>query len=298
MKNYKFTVEEENTVRLDKYLSSRLEDTSRTFVQSLIEEGHVLVNGSREKAGFKLKAGDEIDVTIPPEKPCTLTPQKMPLSIVYENEDLLVLNKPAGLTVHPAPGHPDHTLINALLAHLPSLPEGSDALRPGIVHRLDKDTSGLILIAKNSHSLAVLSEQFKERTVNKTYLVLVKGHLTPKEGIIEAPIGRDPSDRKKMAVITSGREARSKYTVEKYINGYTLLKVHLETGRTHQIRVHFAAIGFPIAGDSTYGVKVAEVPRQFVHAYKLGFTLPGSNEYVEFTAELPADLQNALESLT
>lgn len=297
MKSHRFSVEEKSS-RLDKYLDLKLEDLSRTFIKSLIEEGHILVNGSKEKAGLKLKNGDIIDVTIPPEKPCYLTPQQIPLDIIFEDEDLLVLNKPAGLTVHPAPGHPDNTLINALLAHLPSLPEGSDSLRPGIVHRLDKDTSGLMLIAKNSHSLAALSEQFKERSVNKIYLVLVKGHLTPKEGIIEAPIGRDPSDRKKMAVVSSGREAKSKYTVEKYIGSFTLIRVKLETGRTHQIRVHFAAIGFPVVGDNTYGVKQAGVHRQFIHAHKLSFTSPKSGKIMEFTAELPPDLKKSLKAIT
>jgi 23S rRNA pseudouridine1911/1915/1917 synthase len=221
----------------------------------------------------------------------------MPLSIIYQDEDVLVLNKPAGLAVHPAPGHPSHTLVNAILSHFPQLADMSSSLRPGIVHRLDKDTSGVMLVAKNSAAQAKLAEQFKARSVTKAYLVLVKGRLTPENGIIEAPIGRDPRNRKLMAVVTSGREARTEYRVVKYLDDYTLLEVMPETGRTHQIRVHLSAIGYPVVGDKIYGVKSPSLSRQFVHAYRLGFKLPSTGEYVEFEAELPPDLAQALEDI-
>jgi 23S rRNA pseudouridine1911/1915/1917 synthase len=221
----------------------------------------------------------------------------MPLAIIYEDDDVLVLDKPAGLAVHPVPGHPGHTLVNAILSHFPRLAEISDSPRPGIVHRLDKDTSGVMLVAKNSMAQANLVEQFRARSVAKAYLVLVKGHLTPETGIIEAPIGRSPRNRKLMAVVTGGREARTEYRVVRYIDGYTLLEVKPETGRTHQIRVHLAAIGYPVVGDKVYGVKSPFLSRQFVHAWRLGFRLPATGEYVEFSAELPPDLAQALKDI-
>jgi 23S rRNA pseudouridine1911/1915/1917 synthase len=221
----------------------------------------------------------------------------MPLDIIYEDDDLLVVDKPAGLTVHPAPGHPSHTLINAILSHFPHLADIGDSLRPGVVHRLDKDTSGVMLVAKNSVAQANLAEQFKTHTVAKAYLVLVKGHLTPENGIIEAAIGRDPRNRKRMAVVTRGREARTEYQVVKYIGNYTLLEVRPETGRTHQIRVHLSAIGYPVVADPVYGVKSAHLSRQFLHASRLGFKLPSSGEYVEFTSDLPPDLAQALKDI-
>lgn len=239
---------------------------------------------------------DELDIIVPPETAGSLEPEDIPVDIVYEDDDLILVNKPAGMTTHPAPGHPNHTLLNAILCHFPNLPQVDDRLRPGIVHRLDKDTSGLLLIAKNRHALADLSQQFKDRSVTKVYLVLVKGRLKPESGAIEAPIGRDPANRKKMAIVSSGREAHTEYRVIKYLNGYTLLEVTLKTGRTHQIRVHLAAIGFPVVGDSTYGVKSPHLKRQFVHAHKLKFALPSSGEYREFTTELPDDLKKALNS--
>jgi len=207
------------------------------------------------------------------------------------------VDKPAGLTVHPTPGHTSHTLVNALLAHLPHLADIGDWLRPGIVHRLDKDTSGLMLVAKNSKAQANLIGQFKSHSVAKAYLALVRGRLTPETGIIEAAIGRDPRNRKKMAVVEGGREARTEYQVIKYIRDYTLVEVRPETGRTHQIRVHLGAIGFPVVGDKIYGVRSPFVPRQFLHASRLGFRLPSSGEYIEFKSELPADLERALEDI-
>ena len=250
------------------------------------------------KAGLKLSAGDRVRIIIPPPPPSPLSPEAIPLDIIYEDDDLLVVDKPAGLAIHPAPGHPSHTLVNAILSHLPNLTDIGDSLRPGIVHRLDMDTSGVMLVAKNSMAQTNLMNQFKARSVVKAYLVLVKGRLTPKTGIIEAAIGRDPGNRKRMAVVAEGREARTEYRVIKYIGNYTLLEVMPETGRTHQIRVHLSAIGYPVVGDAVYGVKSNFLSRQFVHASRLGFKLPSSGEYVEFESDLPPDLEQALKDIS
>jgi 23S rRNA pseudouridine1911/1915/1917 synthase len=287
----------EGEVRLDRYVCQRLPELSRSRVQKLIADGHITVNGRPAKPGLRLNTGDRIEVTVPPAPPSRLEPEDIPLDILYEDDDLLVVDKPAGLTVHPAPGHPGHTLVNALLAHLPRLADNGDALRPGIVHRLDKDTSGVMLVAKNGKAQADLAGQFKSHTVSKSYLVLVKGHLTPETGIIEAAIGRDPSHRQRMAIVAGGREARTEYQVIRYIRDYTLLEVRPKTGRTHQIRVHLAAIGFPVVGDKIYGVRSPFLGRQFLHASRLGFSLPSTGEYVEFKSELPEDLKHALEDI-
>ena len=284
-------------VRLDKYVCDKFAELSRTRIQKLIADGYITVNEHVAKAGLRLNAGDRLKVILPPTPPSQLVPEAIPLNIIYEDDDLLVIDKPAGLTVHPAPGHLSHTLVNALLSHFPHLADISDSLRPGIVHRLDKDTSGVMLVAKNSVAQADLVEQFKARSVAKAYLVLVKGHLTPEDGAIEAPIGRDPGNRKRMAVVASGREARTEYRVIRYIADYTLLEVRPETGRTHQIRVHLSAIGFPVVGDKVYGVKSASLSRQFIHASRLGFKLPSTGEYVEFKSELPPDLAEALKNI-
>jgi len=296
---YSFIVDKQSA-RLDKYVVGKCSELSRTRVQKLISDGYVTVNGSVVKAGLKLNIGDRVTVSIPPPTPSPLLPEDIPLKILYEDGDLLVIDKPAGLTVHPAPGHPDHTLVNALLSHLPDLPDTGDSPRPGIVHRLDKDTSGLMLVAKNSVAQANLSDQFKNRSVAKAYLVLVKGHLTPEHGIIEAPIGRDSRNRKRMAVTVAGRgrEARTQYQVVRYVDDHTLLEVVPETGRTHQIRVHLSAIGYPVVGDTTYGVRSPHLSRQFLHASRLGFQLPSSDEYVEFKSALPPDLEQALRDIS
>jgi len=293
---YNFIVDTQGT-RLDKYVCQKHSELSRTYVQKLIADGYITVNDQRSKAGLKLNIGDRLRVVIPPTPPSPLVPEAIPLNIIYEDADLLVVDKPAGLPVHPAPGHPAHTLVNAILSHFPHLADIGDSLRPGIVHRLDKDTSGVMLVAKNSLAQANLINQFKARSVVKAYLVLVKGHLTPENGIIEAPIGRDPRNRKRMAVVAEGREARTEYHVVKYIGDYTLLEVRPETGRTHQIRVHLSAIGYPVVGDKVYGVKSAYLLRQFMHASRLGFNLPSTGEYVEFKSELPPDLEQALKDI-
>jgi len=281
--------------RLDKYVAEKCPELSRTQVQRLVALGHITVNQQAAKPSAKLDVGDRVDIAIPPPRP--LSSESIPLSIIYEDDDLLVVDKPAGLPVHPAPGHPDHTLVNAILSHLPHLADSGDSLRPGIVHRLDKDASGVMVVAKNSVAQADLINQFKARSVAKAYMVLVKGHLTPEDGAIEAAIGRDPRHRQRMAVVAEGegKEARTNYHVVKYLRDYTLLEVKPETGRTHQIRVHLSAIGYPVAGDTVYGVKSSHLPRQFLHACRLGFKLPSSGEYVEFTSNLPPDLEQALE---
>ncbi len=284
-------------VRLDVFIAEEVPEISRTSAKKLIDGGFVTVNGRLAKAGLRLSAGDRLTVVVPPPEPSSLNPEDIPINILYEDDDLLVVDKPAGMTVHPAPGHRSHTLVNAVLARLPDLPFGDDRVRPGIVHRLDKDTSGLILVAKNQVALSKLADQFKARTVAKTYLVLVRGHLSPERGFVDAPIGRHPGNRKKMAVVAQGRAARTGYHVVRYIGGYTLLEVVPETGRTHQIRVHLAAIGHPVAGDATYGGKTDLLARQFIHAHRLGLKLPSSGEHVEFVSELPADLEQALRTV-
>ena len=287
-------------LRLDRYVAEGCPELTRTQAQRLIGEGLVLVNGAPARAGLKLAAGDRVAVTIPAPSPSPLQPEDIPFGVLYEDDDLLVIDKPAGLPVHPAPGHPEHTLVNALLGYLAHPPDTGDPLRPGIVHRLDMDTSGVMLVAKNRIAQANLADQFKSRSVTKLYLVLVRGKLTPERGAIEAPIGRDPRNHKRMAIAPEGRgrAARTRYRVIRYVGDNSLLGVTLETGRTHQIRVHLAAIGHPVLGDATYGVPSAHLMRQFLHASRLGFRLPSSGEYVEFESELPADLSQALANLT
>jgi 23S rRNA pseudouridine1911/1915/1917 synthase len=282
--------------RLDKYLAQVLPQFSRAYLQRLIEQGRVLVNGLKAKASQRLTMSDRVTVHLPPS-PGRPLPESIPLAVIYEDEDIVVIDKPAGLTVHPAPGHPNHTLVNAILAHCPGLTMSNDVMRPGIVHRLDKDTSGLIVIAKNDSAREYLAAQFKNRTVNKRYLVLVRGRLSPEQGVIEAPIGRDLHRRRRMAVVESGKQATTQYQVREYLDNYTLVEVSPLTGRTHQIRVHLSAIGCPVLGDSTYGIRSAHLDRQFVHACCLGFRLLSTKGYQEFTSPLPADLEQALECL-
>jgi 23S rRNA pseudouridine1911/1915/1917 synthase len=283
-------------IRLDKYLAQVLPRFSRAYLQKLIGQGYVLVNGQMTKASQRLNKADKITVDLPP-LPGRPLAEPIPLAIIYEDADILVIDKPAGLTVHPAPGHPSHTLVNAVLAHCPGLTMSNELMRPGIVHRLDKDTSGLIVIAKNDFAREYLAAQFKSRTVTKGYLVLVKGRLSPEQGIIEAPIGRDPHSRRKMAIIEAGKEASTQYQVRNYLHNYTLVEVTPLTGRTHQIRLHLSAIGYPVVGDPIYGTKSAYLNRQFIHAYRIGFRLPSTKQYQEFTSPLPMDLEQALEFL-
>jgi len=285
-------------IRLDRYIAEECPELSRSSIQKLAEEGHITVNGAEVKRSSSLDIGDKVIIIIPPSFPPSLLAEEIPLNIVYEDDDLLVVDKPAGLTVHPAPGHPSHTLVNAILAHYPNLSGIGSPGRPGIVHRLDKDTSGLMVVAKNDAAQQNISAQIKARSVTKRYLVLVMGHLSPDRGIIEASIGRDPGNRKRMAVVSGGREARTHYRVIKYMDNYTLLEVSPETGRTHQIRVHLAAIGYPVVGDEVYGTRSPILRRQFLHAHHLGFRLPSTGEQIELSSELPPDLEEALKHIS
>ncbi len=286
--------------RLDLFIARRLSELTRSRVRKLIDEGAVSIDGETpRKAGVKLTAGQRVRVSPPPPKPSTLQPEPMSLSIIYEDGDLLVIDKPAGLAVHPSPGHSSHTLVNGILAHCPDLSGIGGEGRPGIVHRLDKDTSGLIIVAKNDAAHVSLSRQLKERKVEKTYLALVEGRIEPAEGIIDAPIGRDPRHRKRMAVVDRGRDARTRYRLLREVAGRSLVEVRPETGRTHQIRVHLASIGFPICGDALYGrgAAPAGLARQFLHAHRLVFRHPATGERLELEAPLAEDLAAALAEM-
>lgn len=283
--------------RLDVFVARRRPELSRSRVQRLIEQGLVTVDGRRAKAGLRLEPGQHVVVNLPPPEPPEPLPEAIPLSVIHEDDDLLVVDKPPGMAVHPSPGHSAHTLLNAVLARCPGLQAGA-AERGGIVHRLDRDTSGLIVVAKNEEARLVLARQLKEREVEKGYLALVHGRLEPPEAAIEAPIGRHPRRRQRMAVVEGGREARTSYRVVHYLDSYTLVEVRPLTGRTHQIRVHFAAIGHPVVGDRVYGRRSAVVDRQFLHAFRLAFRHPRTGEPVRLEASLPEDLRAALDRLT
>lgn len=285
-------------LRLDRFLADVYPDLSRSLVQKLIADGAVLVDAQSVKAASRVTVGQVVSVQIPSPEPIGVVPEPIPLQVIYDDPDLAVIDKPAGLVVHPAAGHARGTLVNALLARYPKLAIGT-SLRPGIVHRLDKDTSGLMVIAKNDIAQASLCGQIKERQVLKEYLALVHGHVQATHGTIDAPIGRDPRDRKRMALVAGGRMARTHFSLKERFAEYDLLDVRLETGRTHQIRVHLASIGHPVAGDKVYGRPDRDIglERQFLHAFRLGFRLPRTDEYVEFTSPLPADLEATLERL-
>lgn len=291
---------ERGGVRVDKYVAEAVPELSRAAAQRLIDEGRILVNGAVVKASYRLEPGDNIAVEIPPPVEVNIAPEAIPLDIVYEDADLLVVNKPAGMVVHPAFGHASGTLVNAVLAHCPDLAGVGGELRPGIVHRLDKDTSGLIVVAKGDTALRDLQTQFKGREVRKVYLTLVEGHVSPATGLIDAPIGPNPRARKKMAVVPrGGREAQTEYRALEFYDAHTLVEAHPLTGRTHQIRIHMAFIGHPIVGDAVYGFRKqrAKAPRLFLHAARLGFRLPSTGEWREFQSPLPDDLSAVLERL-
>jgi len=297
MKTHQLTADHAGE-RLDAFLARCLPELSRTHLKRLIESGFVTIDGRVPKASEKTQAGLEVTVKVPPPEELSLEPEAIPLTIVYQDGDLIVVDKPAGLTVHPAPGHPSGTLVNALLAACPDLQGISGTLRPGIVHRLDKDTSGLLVVAKNDRAMRSLQSQLTERSVHKTYLALVHGVPKPREGQIEAPIGRSTRNRKKMAVVDNGRESTTRYRVrEELPGGLALLEVEPVTGRTHQIRVHLAAIGHPVFGDPLYGRTSELLGRQFLHAWKLAFRMPVGGREVEFESPLPPDLRVVLERL-
>jgi 23S rRNA pseudouridine1911/1915/1917 synthase len=288
--------------RLDKYLVSCFPDYSRSQLQRLIGEGYILVNGIQPtKTGLIVEKGDLIDIRFPEPEPIDIIPENIPLEILYEDKNLLVINKPAGMVVHPSAGHSKGTLVHAVMGHVPFLQGIGGKMRPGIVHRLDKDTSGLILIAKNDNSHRWLQRQFKLRDVDKIYIALVDGCPATPTGRIIAPIYRDRAQRKKMVIAPEGkgRPSVTEYQTIKQFVDHTLLKVHPLTGRTHQIRVHLASLRIPIAGDSVYGHKKQSIGigRHFLHASELSIRLPGEKNKTTFHAELPDELKNVLESL-
>ncbi len=293
--------------RLDRYLAQALPDLSRSQLQRLIDDGFVAVNHVPvAKASTKLASGDEVVVRIPPPAPARAAPEDIPLDIVYEDDDLIVIDKPAGMVVHPAAGHFSGTLVNAVLAHAPDLEGVGDEKRPGIVHRLDKDTSGLIVVAKNDRAHRHLQAQFKDRLAQKLYLALVVGHPPTPVGRIEAPIGRDPKNRQRMAVLHEGdptaREAVTEYRTREMFKLFTLLEAEPKTGRTHQIRVHLSFLGCPLAGDTLYasrrsaGIKLPGLNRHFLHAARLTLQLP-SGPTRTFESPLPPDLSRVLNEL-
>ncbi|CAN5793371.1 RluA family pseudouridine synthase [soil metagenome] len=295
----KFTVsDDQQDVRVDRLVTEHLSDTSRSYVQRLIEGGDVLVNGFAQRPSYKVNTGDRVEVRVPPpEVPADVRPDEILIPIVYEDDDLIVFDKPAGLVVHPAPGHEHGTLVNAFKWLRPeSVDPGSP--RPGLVHRLDKDTSGLIVVAKTEQARLHLLKVWQEREVVKQYTALVVGGLPEDSAHVDAPIGRDPNNRKRMAVVTSGKHARSHLRTFRRYDGYSLLDVTIETGRTHQIRVHCAFVGHPVAGDATYGgtVKDLDLRRQFLHARYLMFNLPGGQP-LEVESPLPLDLETVRAEL-
>jgi len=297
-----FRFEKQTHERLDKFLTESLPEFSRSRIQGLIANGGVDVNGlPAKKTGQSLEAGSNVTIRIPPPVATTLIAEDIPLDIVFENDELMVINKPAGMVVHPAAGHADGTLVNAVLGHDPDIEGIGGEERPGVVHRLDKQTSGLILIAKNERAHRWLQDQFRLRKVEKTYLALVDGKPPTPAGRVEAYIGRDPKHRKRMAVVSEkkGREAISEYQTLESFKSHTLLEFHPLTGRTHQIRLHCAFLKCPIVGDEVYGRKSqsVEIERHFLHAHRLKIILPGEKSPKIFEAPLPDDLENVLNQL-
>ena len=297
-----FRFDEEQATRLDKYLVRCLPQFSRSQLQNLIESNYILVDGSvARKNGQLLNSGDLVQVHIPPTEPSQLIPESIPLEIIFENDDVMVVNKPAGMVVHPAAGHTSGTLVHAALAHAPEMTGIGGERRPGVVHRLDKDTSGIILLAKNDQAHRWLQDQFRLRKTEKIYLALVDGRPPTPMGRIEAAVGRDVIHRKLMAITSpaKGREAVSEYRTLEAFKSHTYLEVHPITGRTHQIRLHLAYIGCPVAGDTIYGLRHAtiELRRHFLHAARLTILLPGAHKPRTFEAKLPGELEEVLERL-
>lgn len=297
-------------VRLDAYLATQVDNWSRARLQRLIDAEDVLVNGKPAKPSYKLRASDELEVELTAPAAASFAPEDIPLEIVYEDETLVVVNKPAGLVVHPAAGIHSGTLANALAYHFQQLPDSGAGLRPGIVHRLDRDTSGLLVVAKTEAALEHLSDQFRDRSVYKSYAALVHGRVSAESGKIDQPLARDRANRTRMAVVRGGRSALSLYRVRQRFDRFTLLDVELKTGRTHQIRVHLAWLKHPVVGDETYGAgrdntiqnaqlraRVRNLGRHFLHAEKLAFTHPQSGKRVEFDSPLPPELSQLLRDL-
>ncbi|MCY7844981.1 RluA family pseudouridine synthase [Bacillus haynesii] len=300
MEHYEMTVHEEyKGERIDKYLTAVEADWSRTQVQQWIKEDRVLVNGNAVKANYKVQEGDAVSVHVPEPEPLDVTAEPMDLDIYYEDQDVLVVNKPRGMVVHPAPGHLTGTLVNGLMAHCDDLSGINGVMRPGIVHRIDKDTSGLLMVAKNDMAHESLVNQLVNKTVTRKYTALVHGVIPHDHGTIDAPIGRDKKDRQSMTVTReNGKHAVTHFEVIERFDDFTVVECQLETGRTHQIRVHMKYIGFPLAGDPKYGQrKTVDFNGQVLHAGVLGFDHPRTGEYVEFEAPLPDDMKNLLDKI-
>jgi 23S rRNA pseudouridine1911/1915/1917 synthase len=296
--------------RLDKAMVSLLPELSRSAAQRLIDQGRILVNGVARDASFRVQVKDVIVVHMPDPAPATPQAEPIALDVIYEDDDVIAINKPAGMVVHPAAGNVNGTLVNAMLAYAPDVSAVGDEGRPGIVHRLDKETSGLLLIAKTDAALASLQTQFKTRTIKKTYLALCVGHVQPERGLIHKPIARDPGNRKRMAIVSGGRDAATKYAVTEVFTrndgavarAYSLVRAHPLTGRTHQLRVHLASIGYPIVGDALYGARKdpltrALAPRQLLHSSELVFALPSSGAEKRLHAPMPEDMRRVMDDL-
>ncbi len=297
VKEYNLSVSKSN-VRLDKYIAEQIPDLSRTRIKELIKSKNILVNNHLEKVSYKVNLEDQIKVTVPPKEPLNVKPENIPLDIIYEDNDVIVVNKPQGMVVHPAAGHPDHTLVNALLYHTRDLASSPEGFRPGIVHRIDKDTSGLLMIAKNAKARESLEHQLATKTNKRLYLAIVHGNFGEESGTINAPIGRNPHDRKKMGVVETGKEAITHFKVLEQFKNYSLIQCQLETGRTHQIRVHLSYIGHPVAGDPLYGPrKTLNGNGQFLHAQVLGFKHPSSGKWLEFEIDPPKIFKKRLAEL-
>lgn len=293
-------VVEEGGRRLDKVIRDRVPGLSRTEGQRLIDAKQVTVDGEPRKPAYDVEAGARVTVVLPPSEPePTVEPEPIPLDILYEDEHLLGVNKPAGMVVHPAPGHREGTLVNALLAHHPPIERAGSRVRAGIVHRLDRETSGVLVVAKDGDTLRALQEQFRSREVEKTYLALVHEHVQPPEGIVEVPVGRHPQDRKRMAALADGKYARTRFHAVESFDGHTLLELHPYTGRTHQIRVHLSWLGYPVVGDTVYGRRDEDLleDRHFLHACRLRLSHPVTGDRLTLEASLPEELEEVLDQL-
>lgn len=301
MDSYLFVIQENQQMRLDKYLAEQFPEQTRSYLQKLIKDENVLVNGKSVKNGYQLSMGDEISVNLPEPKELDVEPQKMDLDIVYEDEDVILINKPKGMVVHPAPGHTTDTLVNGLLHHCKGHLSGINGVaRPGIVHRIDRNTTGILIVCKNDLSHNSIAAQLKEHSITRRYRALVHGNLKDDRGTVKGPIGRHPVDRKKMAINErNGKPAVTHYEVLERFGNYTYIECVLETGRTHQIRVHMASIGHPLVGDEVYGPAKCpfKLQGQCLHAMVLGFVHPRTGEYMEFSAELPEYFQELLRKL-